>query len=213
MKKLFIVNLKTYRESTGVSAEKLAEKFKDYDVFIAVQNADLFRVSRVMKNVFAQHVDPILYGANTGKDLAECLKENGAKGVLINHAEDRCDIEIIKKCIDVCKRVGLISTVCAENPELAEKIAAFLPDYIAIEPPELIGTLVSVSKVKPEVITETIRRVNAINDIPVLCGAGIADGNDVKKAMELGCSGIILATAVVKAENPEEKLEELLSGF
>jgi triosephosphate isomerase (TIM) len=213
MKKMFIVNLKTYSESTGKNAESMAKKFKKFNAMIAVQNADIFRASKINKNVFAQHMDPFGHGANTGKDIAECLKENGAIGVLINHSEDRSDFDSIKKCIEICKNTKMISVVCADMPANAEKIASFKPDYIAIEPPELIGSGISVSKAKPEIITDTIRRVKKISNTPVLCGAGISTAEDVKIAMRLGSSGILVASAVVKAEKPEKKLEELLSGF
>lgn len=217
MKGIIIVNLKTYQESTGIKAEQLAEKLKSvesekFDIVLAAQNADLFRVSKTFSNVYAQHIDPVEYGSNTGKDLGEALKENGAKGVLINHAEDKRDLKTIKECIKKCRSVGLVSVVCAENPGLTEKIAEFEPDFIAIEPPELIGTLISVSKVKPDVVINTIKKVRKVNETPVLCGAGIADGDDVKKSVELGCVGVLLATAVVKAKDPAKKLKEFVES-
>jgi triosephosphate isomerase len=42
--------------------------------------------------------------------------------------------------------------------------------------------------------------------VKVLCGAGITNGNDVKKAIELGTYGVLVASGVVKAENPKKVL-------
>jgi triosephosphate isomerase len=55
--------------------------------------------------------------------------------------------------------------------------------------------------------------VNSVEKIPVLCGAGVKNGEDVRKAKELGAKGILVASGVVKAENPEEAIRDLLEGF
>ncbi len=39
------------------------------------------------------------------------------------------------------------------------------------------------------------------------------DREDVKKAVELGAKGILVASGVVKSENPEEAISDLLMGF
>ena len=49
--------------------------------------------------------------------------------------------------------------------------------------------------------------------IPVLCGAGVKTRADVEKAMELGAAGILLASGVVKAEDPGAVLTELVRGL
>jgi len=88
------------------------------------------------------------------------------------------------------------------------------PDYIAIEPPELIGGEISVSKARPEVISDTVKLVKKANpDVGVLCGAGVQDGGDVRKAAELGSSGILVASAVVKSPEPGKVIEGLVKGF
>jgi triosephosphate isomerase len=47
--------------------------------------------------------------------------------------------------------------------------------------------------------------------VRVLAGAGISTGDCVKKAIELGADGVLLASGVVKAKNPEEVLFDLVS--
>jgi len=91
-------------------------------------------------------------------------------------------------------------------------VAALGPDYVAVEPPELIGTGIPVSKAKPEVITDTVELVKKVNpEVKVLTGAGISSGEDVKKALELGSVGVLLASGVTKAKDPEKAIRDLVS--
>ncbi len=218
---IVVINFKTYEKATGERAvtlakacEKVAKDTKT-EVIIAVQNVDLFHVSsEVSIPVFAEHIDPVKYGSNTGKDLAEALVDNGASGVLINHSEDKDELVDIEGSIARAKDVGLQTIVCAPTARSSEAMAAFGPDFVAVEPPELIGGDVSVSKAEPELISETVKRVHEVDRrIPVLCGAGIKDGEDVKIAIELGCEGILVASGVTKADDPEKALRDLISGI
>jgi triosephosphate isomerase len=85
-----------------------------------------------------------------------------------------------------------------------------MPDYIAIEPPELIGTGVSVSQARPSVITESVKLAGGVK---VLTGAGISTGGDVSKALELGTHGVLVASGIVKAKNPDKAVKDILNGF
>lgn len=218
MKWIAIINLKTYEMGTGENALKLAKiaeslKRKDVDTILAVQPTDIRLVSEsVGLDVFSQHVDPIGYGAHTGWILPESVKSAGAKGTLLNHSERRIDMKTLERSIRRCREVGLITVACADTPENAGKIAEFEPDYIAIEPPELIGGEISVSKAKPEIVTESVESVRPFG-IPVLCGAGIKNREDVEKAKDLGADGILVASGVVKSKDPEKAIRELVEGF
>lgn len=218
MKNIMIINLKTYEEGTGGRGLELAEMAdslgSSVEIILAVQPADIKPIAdKIRIPVFSQHIDPVAYGKHTGWILPESVKQAGAKGSLLNHSERRIDLETLGKSIKRCKEVGLTTVACADTPETAKKIAELEPDYIAIEPPELIGGEISVSKAKPEVITESIEKVNSVKNIPVLCGAGIKNREDVKKAVELGVGGILIASGVVKSENPERVIRDLLEGF
>jgi len=105
----------------------------------------------------------------------------------------------------------MISIVCAREPNEVSEISAFKPDFIAIEPPELIGSGRAVSRENPEIITNSIQVAESRSRI--ICGAGIADKNDVAKAMELGSHGILVASGVVKAASWREKIAELSLGM
>jgi len=214
---VLLVNFKTYKEATGAKAialAKLCEKIaKESKVIIIpiVQVVDLDRVKKsVSIPVYVQHIDPIPYGQGTGSILPEAVKETGASGTLLNHAEKQISMSILQKSITRAKEVGLKTVVCINNYEMAEQVANLHPDYIAIEPPELIGGNISVSTAKPEVITKTIKRAKGI---PVLCGAGVKTNVDIKKALQYGAKGILLASGITKAEDPEKALRSLVKGF
>ncbi len=213
---IIIVNFKTYLEATGRKAVDLAKKAekvsKETKVFIGVapQFADIASVAKAVKiPVFAQHVDPVKPGSYTGHVLAESVKEAGAVGTLINHSERQLKLSDIDEVVKITREKGLISVVCANNPSISAAVAALNPDVIAIEPPELIGTGIPVSKAKPEVVTDTISLVRKVNSkVVILCGAGITNGEDVAAALRLGTPGILVASGVVKAKDPYRVLRE-----
>ena len=58
-----------------------------------------------------------------------------------------------------------------------KKYLNFNPDFIAIEPPELIGSGKAISTEKPELIAKAAIIVNnSKNKTKLLCGAGIVSG-------------------------------------
>ncbi|MEM1586925.1 MAG: triose-phosphate isomerase [Candidatus Bathyarchaeia archaeon] len=207
---IILVNFKAYAEAIGENAVKLAEMAERVNVEtgvcigIAPQFVDIPLIARKFNvPVFAQHIDPVSYGSYTGYVLPESIKYAGAVGSLINHSEKRLSLSDISAAITRAREIGLISVVCSESPAASTIIAAFKPDMIAIEPPELIGTSIPVSKAKPEVITSTIMAVKRINpNVAVLCGAGITDGSDVAAAIKLGVKGILVSSGVVRARDP-----------
>ena len=103
---------------------------------------------------------------------------------------------------------------CASDVEEAKVLASLSPEYIAVEPPGLIGGEISVTSADPEIISSTLQAVKEISDsVGVLCGAGVKDGKDVAKAIQLGTEGVLLASGVTKSEYPRESLEGLVSNL
>ena len=170
-----------------------------------------FQISQFVKKILilSQHLDSIYPGPYTGHISPLSIKEAGAVASLINHSERKLDLEKVRKCVEITKKYGLISVCCSADVKESKEIAKFKPDFIAYEPPELIGTGIPVSKAKPEVVSQTVEEIRKVNPrIKVLCGAGITSGEDVKKALELGTSGVLVASGVVKAKNPKKVLTE-----
>lgn len=214
---LLLINFKTFEGGTGergLKIAKIAEKValeKNVNIAIAVQIAEIHRISsEVGIAVYSQHMDAIHFGANTGWILPETIKNAGAAGVVLNHAEHQMEPQKLREAVDRAKEIHLKTVVCANTPEEAKEAAKLLPDYIAVEPPELIGGNTSVSTAKPEAITNSVK---AVGKIPLLVGAGVKTRDDVRKGIKLGASGIFVATAVVKAIDPEKKIKELVEGL
>ena len=93
-----------------------------------------------------------------------------------------------------------------------QSLYRLVPNYVAVEPPELIGGDVSVTSADPQIVSDTASAVReASEEVMVLCGAGIKSGLDVSRAIELGVSGVLLASGVTKSSNPKEALEDLVS--
>ncbi len=218
---MLAINLKAYKEAIGrraleiaKAAEKVMEETK-VEIVIAPQYTDIRLLAENTKvKIFAQHIDPVEPGAHTGWVLPEAIKDAGAIGVILNHSERQMKVSELEKAINIAKELGLITIVCASDPIVARSISVLDPDYIAVEPPELIGTGVSVSEAKPEVVKSSVESVKDCNPrVKVLVGAGISTKEDVKKALELGAEGILLASAVAKAKDPYTKIKELALGF
>ncbi len=214
---IILLNLKTYEEAMGQKAidfARIAERVNEktgISIAIAPQTIDIAAVTVSSETpVFAQHVDPVYYGKYTGHTLPEAVAEAGAYGTLLNHSECQIPLEQIEAAIKRAKEVDLITIVCADTVDTAKRIALLGPDAIAIEPPELIGSGISVSTAQPEIITGSVAAVHSINpDVKVLCGAGITNGEDAKAALKLGAKGILVASGVVKAPDPYKALLEL----
>jgi triosephosphate isomerase len=213
---IIIVNFKTYLEATGRKAVELAEKAekvtKETDVCIAVapQFADIAAVAKAVEiPVFAQHIDPVKPGSCTGHVLAESVQEAGAVGTLINHSERQLKLSDIDAAIKLAREKGLVSCVCANNPSVSAAVAALKPDIVSVEPPELIGSGIAVSKAQPEVVTDTVKLVRGINaKVTILCGAGISRGEDVAVALKLKTQGVLVASGIVKAKDPYSIMRE-----
>jgi triosephosphate isomerase len=216
-----VLNVKTYAEATGVKAleiAKLMDKISQEtgaSMAIAVQATDISLCAKdVSIPVFAEHIDPVKPGSHTGWTLPEAVKEAGAIGTLINHSEHRLKLADIDICITRAKELGLDHIVCTNNVATSKAAATFSPNFIAVEPPELIGGDISVTTADPDIVSSSVEAVKAIDkNVKVLCGAGVKNGKDVAKSIELGADGVLLASGVVKAKDKERVIRDLASGL
>lgn len=206
-----LINFKTYKQ--GKDVLKLAKaidrvrKKTNKEIIAGVQVSDLYKISKETGlKVFSQHVNGLKTGRNTGFVIPEAVKENGAKGTFLNHSEHKLKFSELKNSVNKSKKVGLKTAVFASDLKEAKKVEKLNPDYLIVEPPELVAGKTSVSNAKPELI----KKISEKLDSKFLVGAGIKTKNDVKKALELGASGIAVSSAIVKAKNPEKKLKELI---
>lgn len=217
---IIVLNFKTYRESTGSEALRLAEICediaRDYSVqmIVAPQTADIHAISQKVKiPVYAQHVDGVGYGGFTGHVTAASIKAAGARGSLINHSERRIKLADLEASLSACRDFALASIICTNNVATTRAAAALEPDYVAVEPPELIGSGIPVSKANPSVVSDSVSAVKKIAPrVGVLCGAGITHGEDLRSALDLGSEGVLLASGIIKAKDQRQALEDLVTG-
>ncbi len=218
---IIIINFKTYEEATGERAVKLAQicgrvatKYGKR-IIISPQFTDIYRISRessaaaASTPVFAQHIDDGI-GKFTGSVSPLAVKEAGAVGTLLNHSERRLTVEEVGKRIKAAKAHGLMSLCFAESIEESLRIASFAPEMIAYEPPELVGTGISVSTAKPSQITDFVSKVTP--KVRRLVGAGISNAMDVQRSLELGADGWGVSSAFTKSKDPEGILTELVKA-
>ncbi|MBZ9571169.1 triose-phosphate isomerase [Methanobrevibacter sp. TMH8] len=216
---IVILNFKTYLESSGENALNLAKALETVAIesgitmAAAPQASDIFRITEETDiPILAQHIDPINPGGHTGSNLLECMVEAGITGTLLNHSEQRMKLADIDEVVKQTKSNNVFSVVCTNNIETSVAVATFNPNFVAVEPPELIGSGIPVSQAEPEIVEGTVAKVKKINKkIEVLCGAGISTGDDVSAALELGASGVLLASGIILADNPKEALLDLVS--
>jgi len=207
MKPLIVINFKTYKQ--GKAAIELAKQLEKVskDVIIGVQATDIYEITKATKlKVYSQHVDYQKPGRFTGFILPEAIKKDKAEGSFLNHSEHKLSFGVLEKTIKRCKQVGLKTLVFASSLNEAKKIKKLNPSHLVIEPPELVGGKISVSKAKPGLIKNIAKKLKC----KFLVGAGIHTSEDVKIAMKLGASGIAVSSAVCTAKNPGKKLRELM---
>ena len=217
---MFIINCKNYDEVSGERITKLvriaAKISKKYKVKIAIAPPQhlLAKIADSSLIILAQHTDDKKIGSTTGYIIPELLKKSKINGSIINHSEHRIPNGEIKNTISRLRQLKMISVLCTRDVAETAKLARFNPDYIAIEPPELIGSGKAVSKERPDLILKAAKAVkNAKNNSKLLCGAGIVSGDDVEKAIELGSNGILVASGIIKAKDWEKKITEFSEAF
>jgi len=217
---MFIINCKNYEEISGDKIKKfiqIAEQVsKKYKIKIAISPPQhlIGLVTNSSIPILAQHVDDSKIGSTTGYIIPELLKKSKVKGSLINHSEHRISSKEIEKLVLKLKELKMISIVCVKDVAEVKKYLKINPDFIAIEPPELIGSGKAISTEKPDLIQKAARIVNdSKNKTKLLCGAGIVSGEDVAKSIELGSKGILVASGIIKAKNWNKIISEFAKAL
>ena len=213
---LIVVNFKTYTSALASAAERLGKQMASVQTnarMVAVTSAfDLSSVSSIDGlEVWAQHLDPVGQGSHTGWLEPETAIARGASGTIINHAEHKVSIEHVRDLMAMLPE-GFPVCACAADVNEARALAELGPTFIAVEPPELIGGDISVTTADPSIVSDTVAAVKEVNpNVRILCGAGVKNGQDVATAIALGAEGVLLASGVTKANDPESVLSDLVS--
>jgi triosephosphate isomerase len=206
---MIVINFKNY--VYGKKSLELAKKVQKYlpNSIVAVSSADARGIDYYTKlKVFSQHVDFTENEKTTGFINIETLKQTGAKGSLLNHSEHRLKEEIIEKIILKANKLNFKIILCIKNLYEVEKYKRLKPHAIAFEDTHLISTGKSITKYNSESIKKFVKILKGTKIIP-LCGAGINSKEDITEAKRLGCKGVLIASAIAEAKNPEKILRGL----
>jgi triosephosphate isomerase len=200
--------------SLALAAQKVAH-ILNVEIIIAPPHPSVALVMhKVNIPVFCQHVDDAKIGQSTGFLIPELARSYGATGSLINHSEHRLNHNTISNLVHRLKHLKMTSVVCAQTSREAAEMAKLEPDFVAIEPPELIGSGKAVSKESPEIIKDSVKATAKYSkSTKIICGAGISDESDVRTALQLGVEGILVASGIIQSSCWYEKIFELSSAF
>ncbi|HEX8940931.1 MAG TPA: triose-phosphate isomerase [Candidatus Limnocylindrales bacterium] len=217
---LFEMGLKGYLYGEAavrlaVEADRVCEE-TGVGIIFDPQAVDIAAVARATSriHVFAQHMDPVEVGRGTGAVLAEALREAGAVGTLLNHAERRLTLADIDRTLRRAREVGLATVACCDSPEEAAALAHLGPDVVLAEPPELIGTGESVGRRMRGFVERTIELVGAVDaDIVVACGAGVRTPEDVAEMVALGVGATGSTSGILRAPDPAAQLRAMVRAM
>ena len=194
---MIIVNFKRY--VSGEQAMGLARVCKRIGeetgvrIIVCPQLSDLAACVEAGAECWAQKYEP---------------EARGNKGTLLNHSDYRIDRATLDRTL--LELEGVETCVCAASVKEAVNLSGLEVNYVAFEPPALIGNREkSVSSEEPEEIREIVLSAQC----PVLIGAGVHSAQDVKVGLAMGAKGVLVATDVVKAADPERELRELAEAF
>ncbi|HLH86356.1 MAG TPA: triose-phosphate isomerase [Thermoplasmataceae archaeon] len=211
-----IINTKHYERSSGKNASRFLEGFAsivkglDLRIIFALNPIDLHLAGSFPElEIYSQTVYPIGFGPFTGKFSIDSVMEMGVKGSIINHSENRMQLDSITATVKHSREMRFNLVICAGNAREAIRISRLQPEFVAYEPPELIGGNISVSTAKPEIISEVVKGCSEWKT-NVLVGAGVKTHSDMEKSLSLGAKGVLISSGIVLAEDPYRSLYQLL---
>ncbi|MGH7088668.1 MAG: thiazole synthase, partial [Stellaceae bacterium] len=143
----------------------------------------------------------------TAELAREALETDWVKLELIGDRETLYpDVEQLLRGTEELVRKGfVVLPYCNDDPVTCRKLADL--GAAAVMPLGApIGTGLGI--VNPY----AIERIVATSPVPVILDAGVGTASDAAQAMELGCDGVLLNTAVAKAHDPVRMAEAMRLG-
>lgn len=174
-------------------ARQLSKGVLGVNIMTALSNfSDMARTS------IEEGVDVIFSGAGLPLNLPQFLGKNTKTKLVPIVSSARAAGIIFKKWID--KYDYLPDAVVVEGP-LAGGHLGFKKDQI-------VDPAYSLEKLIPQVVTEvTLYEQKYRKAIPVIAAGGIYSGGDIKRFMELGASGVQMATRFITTEECDAAIE------
>lgn len=159
------------------------DKILGMNVMVAMQN-----YAEIVKECVKQKIDLIISGAGIPKDLPEYVKDSETKIAPIVSSLRCCQL-IVKHWIKKYNYVP--DMVVIEGPEAGGHLGFKNEELEENNKPKLEDITVEIVDYIKEVEKETGKK------IPVISAGGIWDSKDIKKFLNLGASGVQMATRFV----------------
>lgn len=214
---LFTVSPKTYLlGDESIEAARLADRLaagREHSIFWTAPVPELCAVAKSLGHVIptAQHADLVGDGKGMGLTPLESLQAAGVKAVFLNHTAHPLPVDQLSATIDRARELGILTIVAADSVTESKAVAAMNPDVVLCEPSSLVGTGHTSDDAY---IADTIAAVRAINpDIVIMEGAGIRNGDDVRRLVSLGAQGTGISSALAITEDREALLTELFDAL
>ena len=111
-------------------------------------------------------------------------------------------IETIKSTKVLVKEGFKVMVYCSDDPLMAKKLEDVGASAIMPLASPIGSGLGILNKVNIKIIKDKIK-------IPLIIDAGIGDAVDAAEAMQLGCDGVLISTAIAKAKKPSIMAEAM----
>ena len=178
---------------------KLARKIAGEDKILGVNiMVALKNYADIVKECVKQKIDLIISGAGIPKELPDYVKGTKTKIAPIVSSLRCCKL-IVKHWMSKYNYVP--DMIVIEGPEAGGHLGFKQDELLDENKPKLEDITVDVVNYIKEIEKETGR------EIPVIAAGGIWDGKDIKKFMDLGASGVQMATRFVATDECDASIE------
>ena len=169
------------------------DKILGVNVMVALKN-----YADIVKECVKQKIDLIISGAGIPKELPDYVKGTKTKIAPIVSSLRCCKL-IVKHWMSKYNYVP--DMIVIEGPEAGGHLGFKQDELLDENKPKLEDITVEVVNYIKEVEKETGK------EIPVIAAGGIWDGKDIKKFMDLGASGVQMATRFVATDECDASIE------
>ena len=187
-------NLRAIGKEIKMAREIAGEdKILGVNIMVALKN-----YADIVKECVKQKIDLIISGAGIPKELPDYVKGTKTKIAPIVSSLRCCKL-IVKHWMNKYNYVP--DMIVIEGPEAGGHLGFKQGELLDENKPKLEDITVEVVNYIKEVEKETGK------EIPVIAAGGIWDGKDIKKFMDLGASGVQMATRFVATDECDASIE------
>lgn len=169
------------------------DKILGVNVMVALKN-----YADIVKECVRNKIDLIISGAGIPKELPDYVKGTKTKIAPIVSSLRCCKL-IVKHWMNKYDYVP--DMIVIEGPEAGGHLGFKQDELLGENKPKLEDITVDVVNYIKEIEKETGKQ------IPVIAAGGIWDGKDIKKFMDLGASGVQMATRFVATDECDASIE------